>query len=59
MKSHFDVYNVTPDESMVNILGKTNSLPKLLTLESLFINELKPLLNTKDEFRRRELTLEF
>ena len=59
MNSHFDVYDGTPDESMVNILGKANSLPKLLTLEALFIKELKPLLNTKDEFRSRELTLKF
>ena len=34
MKSHFYVCNVTPDESMVNILGKANSLPKFLTLEA-------------------------
>ena len=45
--SHYGVCDVTPDESMVNILGKANSLPKL------------PLLNTKDEFRSRELTLKF
>ena len=59
MKYCFDVCNVTPDESMVNILGKANSLPKLLTLEALFIKELKLLLNTKDEFRSKELTLKF
>ena len=28
----------THDESMVNILGKANSLTKLLTLDALFIN---------------------
>ena len=37
MKSYFDVCDVTPDESMVNILGKANSLPKLLTLEASFM----------------------
>ena len=40
---------MTPDENMVNLLGKANSLPKVLTLEALFIKELKPLLNTSLE----------
>ena len=47
MKSHFDVCNMTPDQSTVNILGKANSLPKLLILEALFIKEWKLCLNTK------------
>ena len=44
---------------MVSVLGKANSLAKLLTLEALFIKEIKAFLNTKDEFRSRELTLKF
>ena len=30
-----------------------------LTLEALFIEELKPSLNTKDEYRSRALTIKF
>ena len=59
MKSHFESCNVISDDNMVCVLGKANSLAKLLTLEALFIKEIKPVLNTKDEFRSRELTLKF
>ena len=42
----------------VDILGNT---PRgefyLLTLEALWIREIKPSINTKDEFRSRELTI--
>ena len=31
----------------------------LLTLEALFIAELRPKINTKDEYRSRELTLKY
>ena len=37
---------------MVKILGKSK-FEKILTLESLFISEIKPALNTKDEFKSR------
>ena len=50
LKSHFESCNVIPDDSMVCVLGKANSLAKLLTLEALFIKEIKSFLNTKDEF---------
>ena len=43
----------------VSILAKSNSVSKLLTLEALFINQMKPELNTKDEYRSRTLTLKF
>ena len=63
MRSHFNecntILNSTPDIDFVDIeiLHKCNSLPKLLALEALYIKELKPDLNTKDEFRSRTLTL--
>ena len=43
---------------VVDILGRARG-EKLLTLEALFISEIKPTLNTKDEFRSRELKLKF
>ena len=45
------------ENSFISILGKSSSLAKLLTLEALFIEENKPSLNSKDEFRSRTLTL--
>ena len=46
-------------EEHVSILAKSNSASKLLTLEALFINQMNPKLNTKDEYRSRTLTLKF
>ena len=61
MRSHFDecnsILNSTPDNDIVEILHKSKSLPKLLALEALYIKDLKPDLNTKDEFRSRTLIL--
>ena len=58
-KSHFEQYKGTPDENVVNILGKAISLPRLLTFEALFIKEINPSLNTKIEYRSKTLTLKF
>ena len=42
------------------ILTKTNRNNDILeTLEALFIKELKPGLNTKEDFRNKELSLKF
>ena len=42
------------------ILTKTNKNNDFLeTLEALFIRELKPSLNTKEDFRNKELRLKF
>ena len=43
----------------MKIIGKSRILDKLLTLEALFIEEIKPELNTKDEYRSRTLKLKF
>ena len=43
---------------MVEILGEAK-FEKILTLEALFISEIKPALNTKDEFKSRNLLLKF
>ena len=57
-KKHFQDCDVSPSFEMVKILGKAK-FEKLLTLEALFISEIKPALNTKDEFKSRNLLLKF
>ena len=50
----------TIDEGHVHIIGGTRRGDKqLLILEALFQNELKPSLNTKDEYKSRTLTIKF
>ena len=44
---------------VVNCKDKSRSYVRLLTLGALWINKLKPKLNTKDEYRSRTLTLKF
>ena len=62
MRAHLDSCEFCNDvdidvNSVISILGQSSSLAKLLTLEALFIEENKPALNSKDEFRSRTLTL--
>ena len=56
---HFQVCNVgKPQLAQLNILAATTKNIALLeTLEALFIEEIKPAVNTKDEFRGRALTI--
>ena len=58
LRKHFDNCQITPSFDLVDILGRAKG-EKLLTLEALFIAEIKPKLNTKDEYRSRELKLKF
>ena len=52
--------SVSLKEDNVAILASTSRGDKyLMTLEALFIQEIKPKLNTKDEFKSRILTLKF
>ena len=60
MKVHLEKCGVCPStfsENSIKILHKSHSLSKLLALEALYINKIKPKLNVKDEFRSRTLTL--
>ena len=43
---------------MVKILGRAK-FDRLLTLEALYIEEIRPTLNTKDEYKSRTLKLKF
>ena len=58
IKSHFKICGVVLTEDHVKILGKSKG-EKLLSLEALFINRLKPTLNSKDEYKSRTLKLKF
>ena len=61
VKTHFKNCAITPrEENTIYILGSMNrDDDRLLILEDLFIKELSPTLNTKDEYRSRTLTLKF
>ena len=60
IKNHMSECHNTIVQGNVQIIGSTNRGEKqLLTLEALFQNELRPTLNTKDEYRSRTLTLKF
>ena len=60
VKSHFDSCNVTPNNDVISVLSRTHKgESRLLTLEALFIKEIIPVINTKDEFKSRTLTLKF
>ena len=58
MKSHLSQCSTTITEENVDIL-KTSSQGEyyLLTLEALHTRELKPQINTKDEYKSRELMI--
>ena len=45
------------EEKITKILDSSNALSKLYALEALYISEIKHILNTKDEYRSRTLTL--
>ena len=46
------------DKENVSVLQSTNrSLVYLMTLEALWIREIKPKINTKDEYKSRKLTI--
>ena len=60
IKSHFENCAITPTDDNVSILGRMDKGDgRLLTLEALYIKEIAPVLNTKDEYRSRTLTLKF
>ena len=58
MKKHLAFCNTHLNTEDVDILKATaRGEAYLLTLEALFIRELKPRINTKDEYRSRELKI--
>ena len=58
VKDHFTQCNKQIDNECIKILDSTTQSDSyLLTLEALWIREIKPKINTKDEFRSRELII--
>ena len=58
MKKHLNECNVESTSDDIIILHQSaRSENYLLTLEALYIREYKPTINTKDEYRQRELTI--
>ena len=58
MKSHLSQWSTTITEENVIILKKSlGGEYYLLTLKALFIREQKPQINTKDEYKSRELMI--
>ena len=58
LKNHMKLCNTNITEENVKILTSTSKgESRLLTLEALYIQEIKPAINTKDEYRRRTLTI--
>ena len=56
---HFKTCNSTVSMDDVKILSTAKTQKQLLILEALFINELKPSLNTKDEYKSHTLVIKF
>ena len=60
VKEHLTKCETKLTEENVTILGSTTKGEvHLLTLEALWIRELKPKINTKDEYRSRALTIKW
>ena len=61
MRKHVDRCTVkTLQLSDIEILASTiRGIEHLLTLEALYVSEIKPELNRKDKYRSRELTIKF
>ena len=58
VKQHLSECGTKSTEEDITILGATSKGEiTLLTLEALWIKEVKPELNTKDEYRSRTLTI--
>ena len=56
VKNHLSNFNTTITEDHIDILASPGER-YLLTLEALYIQELEPKMNTKDEWRSRTMTL--
>ena len=60
VRQHFDACSVDMSfEYMEVVKSSARGEGHLLTMEALFIEELKPTMNTKDEYRSRTLTIRF
>ena len=56
IKEHLSKCKTEMSEENVEILKEMRSKSKLLTYEALFIKEINPKINTREEFRSKKLT---
>ena len=54
---HIDACGVILEDCEVRIIDTSRDSAKLLTLEALHINQKRPKVNRKEEYKARELTL--
>ena len=59
MRAHIDLCGISDidEKEDITILGQSYVLCKLMTLDALYIKQLKPAINQKDEDKSRTLTL--
>ena len=58
VRKHFNTCGTDLNLDCLEVLkSSSRGEPHLLTLEALFIEEMKPAINTKDEYRSRTLTI--
>ena len=59
VRQHFVECCGTTQNLKWEILDACREVEILMTIEAIYIEKLKPQLNTPDEYRRRELTLKY
>ena len=59
LRKHLETCNTDLEEDDVKVLTTSSNQEKLLILEALFIRELKPTINTKEEFKSKKLRIKF
>ena len=60
VRTQFSQCNVVLETSMIKVLALTQKSEKhLLTLEALYIRDIRPSLNTQDSYKSRELKIRF
>ena len=59
LRTHFQSCKADPGDEDIKVLTSSSNQEKLLILEALFIRDLKPSINTKDEFKSKQLRIKF
>ena len=59
VNEHFVQCGESLEDENITILTVSSNEEKLMILEALFIKEMKPRINTKEEFRSRNLSIKF
>jgi len=59
LKTHLENCNTDLDSEDIKILATSSNPERLLILEALFIKDISPTINTKDEFKSKQLRIKF